>query len=435
MKQRIGILVLHFAIFFALAYAYENFVSVQYGYEGYVFHPDEANRSLALICVAALSLITPVEARKPSTIFHHLTLVAVLLPMLVMFYAAGQPWEYMAQCMFAYAVTTILPLFLKITPPKFANLSKHDLRRVLVMITFIYIVAVLLMGGARYMNFDLSRVYDFRRDAASNLPGIFAYISPLIGKVVVPIALVISLLYKKYSTALLVVGCAILIFGMTAHKSTLFAPFAILLVYYVSLSRNLIFKFNLALLALIMVGLGDFWLQQNYSPDTFGTMATMTLQRVLFTPAYLNNLYFDFFSKNEWVLFSNSKLSLGLMDYPYTMDVSYQIGYTYFNDDRMSANTGWFGSAYMQAGFMGVLLYAVIMSALYKYIDACARRSGEPALITASVIVPAIVIITSADLPVSLVTHGLYVNLLLIACFHKEDISHAYSPPQQRSFA
>jgi hypothetical protein len=222
---------------------------------------------------------------------------------------------------------------------------------------------------------------------------------------------------------------------MTAHKSTLFSPLLIFLVYVVSRSRNLIYKFNLTFLVVLLIALGDFWLQVNYAPETFGTTAALTLERVFFTPAHLNYMYYDFFSKNEWVLFSNSKLTLGLLDYPYPLDGSYMIGDAYFGNDQMSANTGWFGSGYMQAGFAGVLLYALIIGAVFKYIDECARRSGEQALITASVIVPVVVLVTSSDLPTAFVTHGLYINLLLIACFHNEDLSNAHSPSEQRSFA
>jgi hypothetical protein len=435
MKARIGILLLHFAVFYTLMFAYEYFVVPRYEYQGFSFQPDEANLYIVLLCVAVLSLITPVSAEKPSTLFNHMTLVLVLMPILVMFHAAREPWEFAAAAMIGYAITVALPPFLKIRPPRFSLLSMHELRRILFIATFVYLAVLFMFGGAQYMNFDFSKVYEFREDAAHNLPGIFGYISPMVGKVVVPIGFVLSLLFRKYLAALTLLGCTVLIFGMTAHKSTLFAPFLILLIYGVSLSKNLIFRFNMAILVTLLAALGDFWLQQNYAPEVFGTTSALTLERVFFIPAYLNYRYYEFFSKNDFVLFSNSKLTLGLLDYPYPLDVPYLIGREYFDNEKMSANTGWIGSGYMQAGLVGIILYAVVVAAVFKYIDACARDSGERALITASVVVPISALATSSDLPTIFVTHGLYVNLLLIACLHREDPSYAYRSPQQRSFA
>lgn len=78
---------------------------------------------------------------------------------------------------------------------------------------------------------------------------------------------------------------------------------------------------------------------------------------------------------------------------------------------------------------------AVIIAAIFKYIEACAHASGDRALITAAVAVPVFAMITYANLPTAFLTHGLYVNLLLIACFHGSDTSNAYSPLKQRASA
>lgn len=431
MTNRIAILFLHIAAFCVLLATLEHFVAKIYFYEGYAWTPNETKWYAALGLVMTLSLITPVTSKRPSTLFYQLTLLFVLIPMLALFYAEDKSWEYTIQVCIAYSVSVFLAYFLKITPPTLHSVSKEKLQMVLFLIACAYIASILALGGGKYLNFDLSRVYDFREDARGNLPEIYTYISPLVGKVVVPICFVLSLIHRKFLLAILLTCCAFLIFGLTAHKSTLFAPLLILLVYAASSRKRIALKLNIAILAVLSIGLADFWLQERYGAGIFGWVGNLILRRVFLVPGHTNYMYYDFFSQNDFVLFSNSKLTLGLIEYEYPLNVAQLIGFTYHDNENLFANTGWLGSAYMQAGFIGLLIYASVIAAIFKYIDACARASGERALITAAVTVPLFALITSADLPTAFLTHGLYLNLLLIACFHRNETSNAYSPLKQ----
>jgi hypothetical protein len=421
MKDRPVILALHVALFLGLLYAYKEYVVPIYGYDGYTYQPDEAMLPVVFGAVLLLSALTPIAYQKPSTVFYQLMLTMTIIPMLVLFYAEKQPWEYVAQVMAAYVVTIAVKPLLSFGPPKALSVSKQKLRLILFGAAWLYIIAVLLMGGAAYINFDFSRIYDLRREAADNLPGMFGYISPLVAQVIIPTGFVLCLLYKKRLMAILLLLASALVFALTTHKSTLFIPFMLLFIYTVSLSKNLIFKFNVGLLLVVTIATIDFWLWKNYSQDFFGWTGTLTLARVFFLPSQLNYVYYDFFSRNEWVWFSDSKLTLGLLDYPYTLGVPHLIGLEYFNSKSAGANTGWLGSGYMQAGFFGLILYAVIIAAIFRYIDACARLSGERALITAMLAVPVTTLFSSADLPTTMLTHGMLLCLILIACFRRSE--------------
>lgn len=435
MFSRLVTLMLHLGIFNAMAYGYQRYVAGVYGYEGYRFEPNHDYWYVAFAAVVAMSLITPIRNERPSTLFYHVVLTFVLIPMLVLFHAQNGPPEYMAMVTASYVLSVVTQYVVKINPPKISLLSKSDLRRFLFVLACIYLAAVFLMGGGRYLNFDFMKIYDLRTEAENNLPGVFGYISPLMGKVVVPIAFVLSLVYKKYLMALVFFGFSVLIFALTAHKAPLFFPFLIFFVYVVSTGKNLTLKFNLGVLAVVLVSLWDFALQEKYGPGTFGWVGNLMMRREFFLPSQINFHYYDFFSKHGLVLFTNSKLTLGLLEYPYQLDVSYLIGREYFGDEKTGANTGWFGSGYMQAGFAGLLVYGIAIGAVFKYLDACARKTGERALITASVVIPLFALITSTDLPTAMFTHGLYVNLVLIACFNRKESYHAHSSSQQRAFA
>lgn len=435
MKNRLAILTLHLATFCVMLAALEHYVTQIYFYEGYVWTPNEGKWYAAVGLVVTLSLITPITSERPSTLFYQLSLLFVLIPMLALFYAQDEPWEYTIQVCIAYSVSVLLAYFLKITPPTFHFVSKEKLQSILFLVACAYIASIFMLGGGRYLNFDFSRVYDFRSDASGNLPDVYAYISPLVAKVAVPIAFVLALIRRKFLMALLLFCCSFLIFGLTAHKSTLFAPLLVLLIYVVSRSKRIAVKLNAAILIVLLIGMADFWLQQRYGDDFLGWIGNLIIRRTFLVPGHINYMYYDFFSQHDFVAFSNSKLTLGLMEYEYPTDVAHLIGSIYLGDERISANTGWMGSGYMQAGFIGLLGYAIVMATMFRYIDACARVSGERALTTAAVAVPILALINSADLPTAILTHGLYLNLLLIACFQRRDVPYAHSPFKQRAFA
>ncbi|WP_143131205.1 hypothetical protein [Noviherbaspirillum humi] len=415
------LLLLNLAMFVALTFGYENFIVPLYGYEGYVFQPDITNGYAAVIAIIILSIIIPATFKKPSTLFFQLTMVFILIPMMVLFYAEGKSWEYPAQVVTAFVFSVGLLRFIKIDRPRSFFLSMDALQRLLLFMVLIYLGSIFAMGGAAYLNFDLSKVYDFRTDAADNLPGIFGYISPPMGKVVVPIGLVLSLLYRKYVFASLYVIFGFLIFGLTANKAPLFNPFLVLFIYLISSSKSLTIKFNLGILLVILLSIGDFWLAFNLenSDGLFGWLGTLMLARMFFLPPEINYMYHEFFSSHDWVLFSDSKITLGLLRYPYPLDAPHMIGRYYFNSDLTGANTGWIGSGYMHAGFAGMLLYAAMTAVIFKYVDSCARKAGDRGveLVTAATVIPIFSLITSSDLPTTFLTHGLWANMILIACF------------------
>ncbi|WP_019143181.1 hypothetical protein [Noviherbaspirillum massiliense] len=430
MRYRLTLLFLHLCMFMALVFGYESFIVPLYGYEGYVFQPNIANGYAAVVAIAMLSFITPATFKKPSTLFFHLTLVFVVIPMLVLFYAEGKDWEYPAQVVAAYIFSVLLLRFIKVNPPSFSYPPKYTLQRMLLLMVLVYLGSIFAMGGGAYLNFDLTKVYDFRTDAANNLPGVFGYISPPMGKVVVPIGLVLSLIYKRYASAFLYLISAVLIFGLTANKAPLFNPFLVLFIYLISSSKNLTVKFNVGILIVILLSIGDFWMavNQDNSNGSFGWVGSLMLARMFFLPPEINYMYYDFFSNHEWVFFSDSKITLGLLNYPYPLDAPHLIGRYYFNSDITSANTGWIGSGYMHAGFAGMLAYAALTAVIFKYVDACARRSGELGLVTASIVIPIFSLVTASDLPTTILTHGLWANMILIACFQKR-YPNGYAAP------
>lgn len=158
-----------------------------------------------------------------------------------------------------------------------------------------------------------------------------------------------------------------------------------------------------------MLSVLGFWNQDYF-------LGSLFVQRIILTPATLNAYHIDFFSKSANYYWSNSKLTLGLLEPAYSLGSANIIGLEYFGNDNMSANTGWIGSGFAQAGYVGVFFYSIIISALISFLEQYTKTLGRPTVV-ALFIIPMVTIITSSDLTDMLLTHGLVFSILLLIYF------------------
>jgi hypothetical protein len=157
----------------------------------------------------------------------------------------------------------------------------------------------------------------------------------------------------------------------------------------------------------------DLWSFEHELTGWNSWFAGLFVNRALLVPSYLNSIYVDYFSHSEKYYWASSKLSLGLVDSSRELSAPNLIGQQYFGNEEMSANTGWIGSGYANAGFGGVIIYSILIGMLFSFLDAYARKLGGR-IVIALFIVPVITMITSADMTDMILTHGLVVALLIL---------------------
>src|SRR5690606_10441357 len=126
---------------------------------------------------------------------------------------------------------------------------------VTVSLIFLSLLAQSYFGGLRYFNLNIMRVYEFRGMSADEVPSIFGYIFSDVSNVLIPIALILSIRFKNYVTAFVVVCGAVFLFGMTHHKTVLFMPFIIVVIYmcFSYYKRTYVIGFVFLLIAFICI--------------------------------------------------------------------------------------------------------------------------------------------------------------------------------------
>ncbi|MBU0665000.1 MAG: hypothetical protein KJ990_10705 [Proteobacteria bacterium] len=411
------IYVLYALLFFFLLFVFQNFIVVLFASQGY---PD--NLAVGNIPVSLLLIVLCVSCIRrpemPSYFFLHLGLSLLITPSLVLYCGGSLPISFALTSVSAFLIIAITTIFFDIRRIKLKRVTSKQLLILLTGLSLAFIGSIFVFGGARFINFDFSRVYGIRSDAAENLPGIFGYLSPLFGKVIIPFATVLSILWRRWSMVAILVGCSVLLFALTAHKAPLFYPFIVLFVFWVAQSSSKAVELLLiAILGILAISSIDFWLYTNGKESMmFGSLFA---RRVILVPSLLNWFYFDWFSMHEKYYWAGSKLTLGLIAPPESLSAVNLIGLEYFNNEEMSANTGWIGSGYANAGLFGVYLYSVLIGLFFSFLNVYGRKLGAR-LVIALFTLPVLVMLRSTDLTTMLLTHGLLIAMGILMILRPE---------------
>lgn len=154
-------------------------------------------------------------------------------------------------------------------------------------------------------------------------------------------------------------------FSLYSMKGTLFTPVLVVAVYFVYKKKWLKDYrkfFNMCFLLLMIIC---------YIESKFfrvGKIYFIIIRRVMFSPAWLNSMYYDYFSSNSKVLLTDSVIGLQRL-FPHVYDTSplMKISETYFCGTADSPNTGMFAAAYMQLGVLGIILQPVLIYFMSKW--------------------------------------------------------------------
>lgn len=390
-----------------LWYGFVVYVEPKWAYYGFILKPNSSKIIESLVLLVVIVVCLPSKPKKPSDFLMHIHALLPVLPMLVLYGASNHDSAY---TYFSVAVFLMLLVFRSI-PISLPIASKVTIKKMLVIcifISFLVIVSMFLLGGYRYLNFNLFRVYEFRRSAAASLPSIFGYISPGITEVVIPFALILSIYNKNKTMIVLSLFCGLMMYGLTSHKSAFFYPVFVLSLYYFCEKGRMLTYLLFGYMFVIAISLLSYHINPSWTE-----MINLFLRRTMFTPANANYGYHIFFSEYPHVLLSSSKFTFGLIEPVYDTSPTLMLGEYITGRKDVSANTGWLGTSFMHFGYYGMVSFSFVIGLLLAVLDALAIRKGS-SLSTALAVIPFFSLFLSSDLPTVLMTHGLILALILL---------------------
>lgn len=397
---------------FLLDISYIVFVSPYFQYMGFDYDLNKYNYIISWVFTLISILLVKEEINKPSDYFFMTAVIAVLIPLTSFFGLANKELLpaliSIVSVFFIYVIlrtNLVKPFYFK----KFANGQMAAFSLSIIFI-FILIFWYVVSGAINYINFDFTKVYEYRSKSADLAAiGPMAYVNGWVYNVFIVYYLSYCLLNKKYNLFFLGFLIQIFFYGVSGHKSVFFTPIIVLGIWwYFKRYNSLLFMivfFNI----LIVVSLFFLYLGNIEFPSMF-------IRRLFFVPAKLFYDYIDFFSQNPKVYWSNSILSF-FFDYPYNDKFSIIIGEA--NESGSNANNGYLSSGFANWGYWGIFLYSIIISFILKNIDFYAKHGLPLWFVLALVIVPLRAFLVSSDLFTTILTHGLLVAMFLLILSRK----------------
>ncbi|WP_156316798.1 oligosaccharide repeat unit polymerase [Bacillus sp. FJAT-22090] len=277
-----------------------------------------------------------------------------------------------------FILTIIITRFYTIKPQKII-ISKLLLPIIITTFTILTYGSLFLLNGLpTFTALNVFEVYEVR-SSVNYGKGIFEYLVGWQATVINLFCIGYGYWYRKRKILLLGIALQIVIYLYTGHKSFLFnIPVVIGVAYFVkkgALLRGALVSLNLV----IAVGLFFYKIYENH------LIATLFIRRTLFVPMKNHFLYYDFFSSNEKVYLSNSIFRF-FIENPYPIPIPNLIGSIYYQNYDTWVNVGYLADAYMNFGFLGILLFSILLGIILKMFDTLSHEKGIELVIVTSFI-------------------------------------------------
>lgn len=389
---------------FLLGISYIYFVYPIFSYAGYNLNIRAEKFLVVLSIYIPILLTNPKRLDKPSDFYVNFLTFAFYAPICIYYPLNDQPTEAFLLLSSSIAIITLLTRGLTL---RILYIKTSKTICITVITAFVVLISILMLknGGLKYFNLNLTKVYIFREDAGDAInSGYLVYLNIWTMKAFGPILFAYNLLKSRYYLCACILLLHVFWFGVSSHKSVLFYPLATFGLWILFKNNKALIKIPLILCIILTLCLSIY-----FSHDV--TIASnLFIRRIFFTPAQLTFEYFEYFKTNGHLFWSNSILS-PFIEYPYDVPPAKVIGAEL--DRNNHANNSFLSAGYMHAGYLGVILYSIIVGMLFKLVDSISHKSFPSWFIPAALFAPFQSLMTNADLPTALLTHGILISLVV----------------------
>lgn len=264
---------------------------------------------------------------------------------------------------------------IKINSSLYQKIQAENNKKIVVDNRKLYCICLLLCVGCiiygyQYnglnLTLDFTDIYDVRAQFVGSTNTIQSILFHFGGSLFVPIAILFSLQNKNFILLAISIISELAIFSIARQKSNLFIIVLAFAFYYFkksSLIKNikkyipLVFSSAFALTILQIKALNSY------------SLFMMFIRRLMYYPAWLNTIYFDYFDNHKLLLWTQEVFLINHFKIGrYKESVLSLINNAYFNGLIPSPNSGLFSEAYMHFGIIGALFYPMFVIIILKII-------------------------------------------------------------------
>lgn len=384
--------------------AYINYIARIYYYTGININISVFNLLISYFFVICIYILLPKNDKKPSSYLIFGLYIFTYIPISSIYYIRNESTIYFMMISICLILIILLIKKIKLKSLIKFRIIKFNLLTTVFYLSCIYIVFFIIKYGIpSFEAFDLSKVYDIRD--IREYSKAWKYIINWFSKAILPFLIVLSLHKKKYFIFFIVIIFQLIIYLYTANKTTLFSiPFVIFIWFLIKHKKEQYEKlFVVSLILLVVMSIFIYVIYSDYN------LLSLFTYRIYSIPASISYNHYDFFLTNPKLLFSENFIGrIFGIDSPYTMTVSFLLG------NGSNANTGMFGDAYANGGFIVMVLYSLIFSFILLIIDSLFyKRSKEYFPVGVATFSYSILILNDNSLTTTFITGGLFILFIL----------------------
>lgn len=364
----IGVLV--YRILLDVTFVY--FISPNYSYYMNLTIDIHINKVIvSYIIVFILLLIMPHKSNYIANILLNVQFFVTLLPMLSLYAMSNRSTKFVAIVCLAHSLQCFIVHLAHQHRYQKTNIviQKGENWTALILCFLIGIslgYTLIKYGFVSLEAFDLTQVYNIRRDVSYGFP--FSYLLPWTFKIVCLFILLISLEKKNYVGAIIASLFQIYFYLVYANKQTLFSWILVLGCYWLVKKVDLIKGMIYGLIALLVASGAVY--------KIFGNILLLSylVRRTLFVPATIKFAYYDFFSENLKLHFADNSIGhLLQITSPYDLEAPKLIA-GYLEVPNSYCNSGYWGDAFANFGYVGVILFSLILIFMILWIEKITRN-------------------------------------------------------------
>jgi len=375
--QRGLLFILCGAYFAALRQSYELVESHLFQSIGLVYAPPSVFFEwLSAVMAVVPALWLPIRLKYASQVCYWILYLTVVAPMMFLPYhvlplPASEVTILPAYILLLFAVLYVCYRF---PTPRIRGKGDPALTSWLLVATVAVLtcLAFVASGGFR-LNLALDDVYDRRLSARDVLlsGSLVAYAVSTLSYSAAPIILLLGYVRRNFAMVGLGVIGLLAVYSLRATKTDLFMP--IYLVALCALVQHWRRFFGPVLLAgaIMTIGLsiGQFLVFQRYDISDY------LIRRQFFVPSMLTSWYWEYFSSHPLIYFTDRSYGQLWNTPRYHLPMARLIGFEYFNNSDINANTCFWASAYANVGYAGMAVATLLLGCILRLFDALAEHS------------------------------------------------------------
>ncbi|WP_297218896.1 hypothetical protein [uncultured Prevotella sp.] len=415
------------ACIYALAYdfMYENFVYKLFSYIGNIDYVEIGIENRVLwILLSVLPFAAYRGLTKLSSFFSLFLYLFVYLPFIHAIFVAYNISQLQIYSYSLAMMVIMISLFklggewtllrdIVVKP----QISLRTIEIITLVLTLLYVA--IAHSSMHFVNIftQSGDMYAYREQNSEveSLGGI-AYVQGWLFGAFYPFLLVSYLKMKRRKMALLPLIGYFLLFAVDMQKMTFLMPFALIFMYYViSLNEEKICNYlhSFMMVCILIISLVLYIFQDD---EIVFTLAAIVLLRTVCVAGWLTQFYIHFFNENPYTYYSHINIVNYITEsYPYTEPLGKVVAY-----GSQNANANFFLTDGVAAcGLVGIVMIGLFFATILMFINSISARYKKSDMFI--MFMPTIAYFLNASIFTTLLSSGLFILIILVACF-KDDI-------------